>query len=145
LLAKTIPRRITIGVQDLERLFPITYFCRDFCKEHNLPYTFKADLGSYETGIEFMPIDGVMIRCIHPPRSKNWNESKTAGNEIKCPDLLDYSHKLIIEMEEETGPRKPGAKYAKKGTYRTRPVNPGGWLQQGNKQRVRNRLLHKLL
>lgn len=51
----------------------------------------------------------------HPPKSKSWKECKAKGNEIKCPDLLDYEHKLIIEFEEEPKPGKRGGKLGKKG------------------------------
>jgi len=51
----------------------------------------------------------------YPPRSKSWKECKAKGNEIKCPDLLDIKHKLLIEYEEEPKPGKRGGKLGKKG------------------------------
>lgn len=99
-----------MGVKDSDALHTIYEKAKTFCKENNLPYSFKVDDGSFETAIEFWEMG-----YYHPPHSQNWEEAEAAGTEIKCPDLLDYDHKLIIEYEEEHGNQKNGAKLAKKG------------------------------
>ncbi|MGI9567067.1 MAG: hypothetical protein ACR2LL_08665 [Nitrosopumilus sp.] len=104
-----------MGEQDIERLYPVYRACTDFCKLAELPFRFKEDLGDFETAIGFTE-DGdefgnLLLTLYHPPYSKNWNKAET----IICPDILDYQHKIIIEFEEETGPRKAGEKYARKG------------------------------
>ena len=79
-------------------------------KKLNTPYHFKVDHGSFETAIEF-----TAIGYNHPPKSNNWEESRENGNEIKCPDLLDYTNKIIIEYEEEGQKSRPGASIPTKG------------------------------
>ena len=92
------------------RIHPIYRILTDQCKEYGWPYQFKEDVGSFETAIEFWEMG-----YYHPPKSKSWNEAKKNGNTIKCPDILDYSNKLIIEFEEEPKPGKKGGKLGKKG------------------------------
>jgi len=99
-----------MGEVDYGNLHKIYRKCVDYCNQENLPYKFKVDSGNYETAIEFWAIG-----YHHPPKSANWNYAKSQGNEIKCPDLLDYDHKLIIEYEEEPKPGKKGGKLGKKG------------------------------
>lgn len=79
-----------------------------FIKSLNTKYTFKTDDGSFETAIEF-----TAIGYFHPPKSKTWEELD--GNEIKCPDLLDWHNRRIIEYEEEPKAGKRGDKLGKKG------------------------------
>ena len=96
-----------MGVQDLEKLYTIYRACTEFCKLADLPFSFKEDLGDYETVIA---IDGTS--WYRPENTQNW---KTVIGEVFCPDIIDYTNHIIIELEEETGPRKPGAKLAMKG------------------------------
>lgn len=81
-----------------------------YIKSLQTKYRFKTDDGSFETAIEFWKIG-----YWHPPRSKDWKEIKEKGNELLCPDLLDYENKLVIEYEEEPKPGKRGGKLGKKG------------------------------
>ena len=99
-----------MGNNDLHRIHPIYRECVEFCKENNLPFHFREDLGNFETSIEF-----TAIGYHHPPKSKNWDECKKNGNEIKCPDLLDFENRIIIEMDEEPKPGKKMGKLGKKG------------------------------
>jgi len=99
-----------MGISDSTILHKICTKANKFSKDHDLPYHFKTDNGSFETAIEFWAMG-----YHHPPKSKSWEESKDNGTEIKCPDLLDYEHKLIIEYEEEPKPGKRGGKLGKKG------------------------------
>ncbi len=99
-----------MGEIDIGDLHKIYRKCVDYCLQENLPYKFKIDSGNYETAIEF-----TAIGYHHPPKSKSWEESKKEGNEIKCPDLLDFDNRIIIELEEEPKPGKRGGKLGKKG------------------------------
>ncbi len=81
-----------------------------YIKSLDIPFRFKTDDGSYETAIEFWAMG-----YHHPPKSQSWEECKVAGNEIKCPDLLDYHHRIIIEYEEESQPGQSSGKLGKKG------------------------------
>lgn len=99
-----------MGVIDAGPLFKIKYAALKYCKDNDLPFRFKIDLGTFETAIEFHTFG-----YYHPPRSKSWDECKAEGNEIKCPDLLDWYNRLIIEYEEEPKPGKPSGKLGKKG------------------------------
>jgi len=98
-----------MGQIDLEKLFEVYYEILSVTKKYDLPYRFKIDEGTYETAIEF-----VENKPHHPPISNDWQTKPI----ILCPDLLDYSHKIIIEFEEEIGEPKLGAKLAKKGHNR---------------------------
>jgi len=95
-----------LGYADIERLYPIYRACTDFCKLADLPFSFKEDLGDYET---IIAIDG--NNWYIPEKTQNWDN--TIG-QVFCPDIIDYSNHIIIEFEEETGPRKSGAHYARK-------------------------------
>lgn len=100
-----------MGKVDYENLHIIYRKCVEFCKNHNLPFSFKIDSGDFETAIQFKEIDINVIHHTHPPSSKNWETNP----EIKCPDLLDYHYKIIIEFEEEGCKKRPGAYLATKG------------------------------
>lgn len=100
-----------MGVKDLERIHPVYRACVDFCKLASIPFTFKEDLGDYETAIQFKEIAYQEFVDTHPP----YSEDGETNPEINCPDILDYTNKIIIEIEEETGPKRSGAKYARKG------------------------------
>jgi hypothetical protein len=99
-----------MGEKDADALHKIYEKIKTYCKENDLSYSFKVDDGSFETAIEFWALG-----YHHPPRSENWEISRAEGNEIKCPDLLDINHKLIIEYEEEGQKRLSGARLARKG------------------------------
>ena len=99
-------RQWQLGQVDIEILMDIN----EEIKKLHTNYSFKVDSGTWETAIEF-----TAIGYHHPPKSQSWEEVKEQENEIKCPDLLDYSNKLIIEFEEEPKPGKKGGKLGKKG------------------------------
>lgn len=98
-----------MGLIDIDSLFRISTYLKKLIKEHEFSYSFKIDIGTYETAIEF-----IESKPYHPPISQNWNSKPI----IFCPDLLDWNNKIIIEYEEEVGNRQPGAKLAKKGHNR---------------------------
>lgn len=99
-----------MGVKDLDALHEIYEILKAYCKKYKLPFKFTVDDGSFETAIEFWAMG-----YHHPPKSKDWEESKKNGTKIKCPDILDFEHRLIIEYEEEPKPGKKGGKLGKKG------------------------------
>ncbi len=98
-----------VGIVDIDSLFRVNNHLKKIIKQHELPFSFKVDAGTFETAIEF-----VGSKPYHPPLSQDWSTHPV----IFCPDLLDWEHKIIIEFEEEVGNRKPGAKLAKKGHHR---------------------------
>ena len=99
-----------MGIQDYHRLNPIYLAATAFCKLSELPFHFKVDSGNEETAIEFITsMNEERITAYHPPINRDW---KKRG---KVPDILDWDHKIIIEYEEETGPRRNGAYLARKG------------------------------
>lgn len=107
-----------MGHIDIEILMEINEEIKSICKENHLPYSFKVDHGSFETAIEFWAMG-----YFHPPKSNSWEEAKREEREIKCPDLLDYTHKKIIEMEEEGQKRRTGAKLSTKGHGRSGDIS----------------------
>ena len=98
-----------MGHQDITSLFTIKDEINIICKKNNLNFSFKVDIGNYETALEF-----VGVNVFHPPISKDWSTNPI----ILCPDLLDYPNGMIIEYEEEIGNRRAGAQLAKKGHNR---------------------------
>lgn len=99
-----------MGEKDIDILTEINKKIEVFIKKHKLPFKFETDKGQFQTAIEFWEMG-----YYHPPKSKSWEECKAKGNEIKCPDLLDFENKLIIELEEEPKLGKRGGKLGKKG------------------------------
>ena len=105
-----------MGVQDLDRIHPVYRARVDYGKAAVLPFKFKVDSGNYETGLEFIRVDWCPSEFIthHPPISKNWDSNPN----IVCPDILilKFNRPIgVIEFEEETGNKKSGAHYAKRG------------------------------
>jgi len=100
-----------MGIKDSDALHAIYEKAKTFCKENNLPYSFKVDNDDYETAIEFFYDDDEKWHTVHPPISKNWDSHPT----IFCPDLLDFEHKLIVEYDEEGQKHLSGARVARKG------------------------------
>ena len=98
-----------MGHQDITTLFLINEEIKIICKKHHLDFSFKIDIGNYETALEF-----IGTNVFHPPISKDWSTNPI----ILCPDLLDFHKRIIIEYEEEIGNQRPGAKLAKKGHNR---------------------------
>lgn len=103
-----------MGEIDIEKLMKVYSECLLLCKKYDLPFQFTVDHGTFETAIEF-----IGSTSYHPPLSKNWKDNPI----IFCPDLLDYSNKIIIEYDEEIGNRRAGAKLAKKGHNREGDVD----------------------
>ena len=95
-----------MGAIDIETLMSIN----EEIKSLKTKYKFVVDHGSFETAIEFWAMG-----YFHPPKSNSWEEAKREQREIKCPDLLDYPNRLIIEFEEEGQKSRTGAKLSTKG------------------------------
>lgn len=103
-----------MGERDIENLHIIYRQCVEWCKKYKLPFQFKVDSGNFETGIEFFFLGEAKIpqwEVIHPPRSKGWLSNPT----IFCPDIIDFEHRIIIELEEEGQKRLSGSRLARKG------------------------------
>lgn len=102
-----------MGEVDIEILYEIYRACAEFSVQESLRLNFKLDTGHFETAIEFYKSD-----CSHPPVSNNRESVRVRGSMVLTPDILVLNGnkpQAIIEYEEETGPRKTGAKYARKG------------------------------
>ena len=99
-----------MGVVDLVVLDDIRQTIKKLEKENGWGFTFKIDLGTWETGLEFWEMG-----YYHPPKSNSWEEVAENENEIKCPDLLDFEHRIILEYEEEPTAGKSSGKLGKKG------------------------------
>lgn len=99
-----------MGEVDVVVLDDIRKLTKKLDLENNWGFKFKIDLGTWETGIEF-----TAIGYFHPPKSMSWEEVKEKGHELKCPDLLDYDNKIILEYEEEPTAGKKMGKMGKKG------------------------------
>lgn len=99
-----------MGVVDVEKLMQIAKYANDKSKKEKYKIKFKVDHQTYETAIVIFD-NG---ECRKPLETENW-DNLPKNSEFFCPDLLDFKRRLIIEYEEETGKRKPGASYAKKG------------------------------
>lgn len=102
----SIPKKYDMGVGDYENLYKIYVETKKIIKKHKLRFNFKIDNGSFETAIQFKD-----EKHFHPPIAKNWDSNPL----ILCPDLLDYTNKIIIEYDEEPKPGKQAGKLGKKG------------------------------
>ena len=87
-----------MGVRDLTNLFIIHTEIAKLNKLNDWNFNFRVDSGNLDTVIQIED-DGTW----HSPR-------KESKGKILVPDLIDYSHKLIIEFEEEAGPDKGARK-----------------------------------
>lgn len=104
------------------RIYPIYKIVTAQCKQYGWPYQFKEDSGNYETAFLAKVIDDInntnpneTVIVSLPDDYNSWEETKKDGWTLQEPDICDFNYKIIIEFEEETGPKKSGAKYAKKG------------------------------
>lgn len=103
-----------MGNIDVIPLHKIYDKANEWCKKHNIRYSFTVDDGDYETAIEFFFLGDAKItqwEVMHPPRSKNWDTNPN----IFCPDIMDFDNKIIIEYEEEGQKKRSGAHLATKG------------------------------
>lgn len=103
--------RKMMGLADIVVLHDIYKEACRLEKEFNWGFDFNVDDGDFETAIEFFP-SGIFF---HPPAAHNWQESRDKGTTIKCPDILDWNNKIIIEYEEESRPGKKSGKFGRKG------------------------------
>lgn len=100
-----------MGQSDYHNLNPIYRFATEFSRLESLPFHFHIDSGHYETAIVFNTETNQYRRR---NEQETWDDI-CYPEVMLVPDICDYDHKVIIEFEEETGNKKSGAKYAKKG------------------------------
>lgn len=100
-----------MGVKDIVPLHQIYQKLLKLEKIHNWGFSFKVDNGDYDTAIIF---NEEKLGYRRPKESESW-ESIKFPLDMRCPDILDYEHKIIIEFEEEGGKRRSGAALATKG------------------------------
>ena len=100
-----------MGNKDYPNLSKIYRFATDYCKLADLQFHFDVDSGHYETGIVFNLETGSCRRRIE---QESWDDVRYPEIMI-VPDVCDFTNKIVLEYEEETGNRKSGDKMAKKG------------------------------
>jgi len=100
-----------MGIKDYPSLNKIYRFATEYSKLAELPFHFRVDSGNYETAIVFNLETG---NCRWKDEKETWDDIKYPEIMI-VPDVCDFNHRIILEYEEETGKRRPGAKTAKKG------------------------------
>jgi len=110
-----------MGHRDLMSLYPVYQECKKISDELNFGFSFKWDQGDYETRIDINE-DG---NCV-----LGNGQLPLIGYEMFCPDILDYTNRIIIEFEEECQPDK-GAK-KRKGHFEinTRDVRRGKYYNK---------------
>jgi hypothetical protein len=99
-----------MGQSDIDKLNQIYTICNQTANLLDLQFQFKEDSGNYETAIGITE-DGHMER---PLIDSTWKAYKN-NKKLFCPDILDYSNKIIIEYDETPGQPRRGAKLARKG------------------------------
>lgn len=100
-----------MGVKDLMSIYPIIQHINELERTIGWGYDFVWDQGFYETLIAINEETGKVRR---PHSNETW-DSITYPEQPFCPDIMDYSMKLIIEFEETEGKPRHGAYLAKKG------------------------------
>lgn len=93
-----------MGHQDITSLHKIYRYILHLNKENGWNFSFKVDSGSFETRIDISE-DGKCFR--------GNNQLPLIGYSMYCPDLLDFSRKLIVEYEESSD-KQTGYFHAKK-------------------------------
>ena len=94
-----------MGEIDIHNIHPIYRYCVEYNRLAELPFTFTEDTGSFET----------VLAISESGKWRNYVEKDDRTHITFVPDIIDYKNKIIIEFEEETGNRKSGAHYARKG------------------------------
>ena len=103
-----------MGHVDYQKLNPIYGMANSISKTLSLPFCFEVDSDTIHSRT-------TIIFNIENGSYRKPNPTKESISDIRypeisiVPDICDYEHKIIIEYEEETGSRKSGAHYAKKG------------------------------
>lgn len=82
-------------------LYPIYAECKRLNDEFNFGFHFTWDQGSYETRIDINEDGNCFLGNGKLP---------LIGYTMKCPDILDFHNKIIIEFEEECKPDKGARK-----------------------------------
>ena len=100
-----------MGERDIVALNKIYRFSNDFCKLSGIPFHFEEDSGNYQTAIVF---DEEEISFRLPETHENWDNVHHPQTMVCC-DILDFSHKIIMEYEEEGQKHLSGARLARKG------------------------------
>lgn len=80
-----------MGHKDLKSLHLIYEETKQLSRENHWYFNFKVDDGDYETRIDIAE-SGLFMR--------GNGKLPLQGYEMKCPDLIDFSKKTIIEFEE---------------------------------------------
>jgi hypothetical protein len=100
-----------MSVSDYDEKYRIYRYATDFCNISEFQYQFITDGGNRDTAIIFDTDTG---RSRLPNAFEQiWDLKDSEMYEI--PDVADRRYMIVFEYEEETGPRRTGAKMARKG------------------------------
>lgn len=108
-----------MGEVDIAVLHPIYRKCVELNKENNWNFQFKVDSGDYETMLEFVDIGIKKTQLVvhHPPKTINWETWNKDQSIPICPDIMDFTNKIVLEYEEESKVGKSSGKMGKKGHW----------------------------
>jgi len=101
-----------LGIKDTISLHKIYGKLQELENKNGWGFSFVVDDGTYETAIIFHQDEEHYYR--KPKEKDTWKDLDELEVMI-CPDIVDFSNKIIIEYEEETGNRRSGAYLARKG------------------------------
>ena len=102
-----------MGEVDYHRLSPIYTMANHLSRTLSLPFHFEVDSDTIHSKTTI--IFNVETGSYRKPTPAKESISDIRHPEISIvPDICDFENKIVIEYEEETGPRKSGDHYAKK-------------------------------
>ena len=96
-----------MGIQDLQKLFDIKEWIRDFNIINKTDFNFIVDSDTQKASRLLIDQDGNnrFLRTISKPQAENL---RNQGFMMFVPDLIDIKNKLIIEYQEDAKPGKKG-------------------------------------
>lgn len=104
-----------MGISDLERIFRIYQYIRDFEKLHDVSFGFIPDSGETTQSNNTILINesGKWLKAAGITKPE-WQKLKSEGFKPFVPDLIEWHNRIIIEYQEEPKPHK-GPRIVQKG------------------------------